>query len=266
MSRFNSTKQHYNTFLMPQNTCKIVGFIPARAQSTRFPGKPLADIQGKPMIVRVVERALQSPLLDKVYVATDAEEILRAVQDHGCLALLTSEDHHSGTDRIAQAARDIGLLAKDVVVNIQGDQPLFDPVMIDEVVQPLLADETIPMTTLIYEIIRDEEITHPNAVKTVMDREGFAIYFSRSTIPFFRGSKSPPLYFKHHGIYAYRNDFLQTFASLPQGYLEQVEHLEQLRALEHGFQIKVVLTDKDSIEVDTPEDLERVRETYRKMI
>jgi 3-deoxy-manno-octulosonate cytidylyltransferase (CMP-KDO synthetase) len=251
---------------MPQESCKVVGFIPARAESTRFPGKPLADIQGRPMIMRVVERALKSSLLDAVYVATDSEEILKAVQNHGGNALLTSEDHQSGTDRIAQAARNFGLGAEDIAVNIQGDQPLFDPVMIEEVVQPLLADDTIPMSTLIYEIVRDEEITHPNAVKTVVDREGFAIYFSRSTIPFFRDSKLRPVYFKHHGIYAYRNDFLQTFANLPQGFFERAEHLEQLRALENGFRIKVVITDRDSIEVDTPEDLERVRETYRKMI
>ena len=218
------------------------------------------------MIMRVVERALKSSLLDAVYVATDSEEILKAVQNHGGSALLTSEDHQSGTDRIAQAARDVGLRAEDIAVNIQGDQPLFDPVMIEEVVQPLLADDTIPMSTLIYEIVRDEEITHPNAVKTVLDREGFAIYFSRSTIPFFRDSEMRPVYFKHHGIYAYRNDFLQTFANLPQGFFERAEHLEQLRALENGFRIKVVITDKDSIEVDTPEDLERVRETYGKMI
>lgn len=251
---------------MHQNPCKIVGFIPARAESTRFPGKPLADIRGKPMIMRVVERALKSSILDTVYVATDSEAILKAVQDCDGVALLTSEEHQSGTDRIAQAARDVGLRAEDIVVNIQGDQPLFDPVMIEEVVQPLLADHTIPMSTLIYEIVRDEEITHPNAVKTVVDREGFAIYFSRSTIPFFRDAKLRPIYFKHHGIYAYRNDFLQIFASLPQGFFERAEHLEQLRALEHGFRIKTVVTDKDSIEVDTPEDLERVRETYGKMI
>ncbi|MBI4964944.1 MAG: 3-deoxy-manno-octulosonate cytidylyltransferase [Desulfomonile tiedjei] len=245
---------------------KAVGFIPARAESTRFHGKPLADILGKPMIVRVMERALKSGLLEDVYVATDSDEIMEAVRHHGGKALLTSRDHRSGTDRIAEAAGAIGLGKDDIAVNVQGDQPLFDPVMVDEVVQPLLDDETIPMSTLIYRIVRDEEITHPNAVKTVMDREGFALYFSRSTIPFFRDRGTTPIYFKHHGIYAYRNDFLQTFLRLPQGSLERAEGLEQLRALENGFRIKVVLTDKDSIEVDTPEDLERVRETYRKMI
>jgi 3-deoxy-manno-octulosonate cytidylyltransferase (CMP-KDO synthetase) len=245
---------------------KVVGFIPARAESTRFQGKPLADILGKPMIVRVMERALKSRVLEDVFVATDSDQIMLAVQRHEGKALLTSKDHRSGTDRASEAARKIGLAPSDIVVNVQGDQPLFDPVMVDEVVQPLLDDDAVPMSTLIYRIIREEEITHPNAVKTVMDREGFALYFSRATIPFFRDDKTSPIYFKHHGIYAYRNDFLQTFSRLPQGPLERAEGLEQLRALENGFRVKVVLTDKDSIEVDTPEDLQRVRETYRKMI
>ena len=179
---------------------------------------------------------------------------------------MTAREHLSGTDRIAQAARDIGLSGSDIAVNIQGDQPLFDPGMIDEVVRPLLAEPSVPMSTLIYRIVRDEEILHPNAVKTVMDREGFALYFSRATIPHFSSSKVAPEYYKHHGIYAYRNDFLQRFSELPQGLLERAERLEQLRALENGYRIKVVITDKDSIEVDTPEDLERVRETYGKMI
>jgi len=218
------------------------------------------------MIVRVMERALESGLLDEVFVATDSEEIVEAVREHGGRVLLTASDHRSGTDRIAEAARVVGLGKDDIAVNVQGDQPLFDPDMVDDVVQPLLDDETIPMSTLIYKIVRDEEITHPNAVKTVMDSQGFALYFSRSTIPFFRDRKITPVYFKHHGIYAYRNDFLQVFSRLPQGILERAEGLEQLRALENGFRIKVVVTDKDSIEVDTPEDLERVRETYRKMI
>jgi 3-deoxy-manno-octulosonate cytidylyltransferase (CMP-KDO synthetase) len=251
---------------MMRKICKIVAFIPARAESTRFPGKPLADIHGKPMIVRVLERARQSPLVHDVYVATDSEEIAEAVRSFGGKALLTSRENASGTDRIAQAAREIGLAADDIAVNIQGDQPLFDPVMVEEVVTPLLEDPTIPMSTLIYRIVRDEEITHPNAVKTVMDNEGFALYFSRATIPFFRDNELNHDYFKHHGIYGYRNDFLQKFSSLPQGYLERAERLEQLRALEYGFRIKVVLTEKDSVEVDTPEDLQRVRETYGKMI
>jgi 3-deoxy-manno-octulosonate cytidylyltransferase (CMP-KDO synthetase) len=218
------------------------------------------------MIMRVFERALRCPLLNEVYVATDSEEILETVQNHGGRALLTSRDHPSGTDRIAEAARMIPLSGSDIAVNVQGDQPLFDPVMVEEVVQPLLRDEAVPMSTLIYRIVRPEEVTHPNAVKTVTDEDGFALYFSRSTIPHFGNPEIEPVYYKHHGIYAYRNDFLQQFARLPQGFLERVERLEQLRALENGYRIKVVITDKDSVEVDTPADLERVRETYAKMI
>jgi 3-deoxy-manno-octulosonate cytidylyltransferase (CMP-KDO synthetase) len=251
---------------MPLDRASRVGLIPARAESTRFPGKPLADIHGLPMIMRVYERAASSPALDGLYIATDSEEIFQTVVKCGGKAVMTARECPSGTDRVAQAARDLGIPADAVVVNIQGDQPLFDPVMIEEVSAPLLRDPAIPMSTLIYEIVRDEEITHPNAVKTVFDREGFALYFSRATIPYFRDSHVKPVYYKHHGIYAYRNDFLQTFVELPQGFLERVERLEQLRALEHGYRIKVIVTDKDSIEVDTPEDLARVRETYAKMI
>jgi 3-deoxy-manno-octulosonate cytidylyltransferase (CMP-KDO synthetase) len=244
---------------MEQKPFRIVGFIPARAESTRFPGKPLADIHGKPMIMRVFDRAASSELLDEVFIATDSEEIEKAVKGHGGKALLTSRDHRSGTDRVAEAAALVGLRSQDIAVNIQGDQPLFDPTMINEVVDPLLDDPAIPMSTLMYEIVREEEVTHPNAVKTVVDRDGFAIFFSRATIPFFRSTEITPRYFKHHGIYAYRNDFLQEFEKMPQGLLERAEGLEQLRALENGFRIKVVITNKDSIEVDTPEDLERVK-------
>ncbi len=251
---------------MPESSVKIIGFIPARAQSTRFPGKPLADILGHPMIMRVFERAIKSPLLNQVYVATDSREILEAVEEHGGRAILTSRNHVSGTDRIAEAAREIGLSRDDIAVNVQGDQPLFDPIMVEQVVTPLLADPEIPMSTLIYKIVRDEEITHPNAVKTVMDHQNFAIYFSRATIPYFGDSSTEVVYYKHHGIYAYRNDFLQVFSRLPQGNLEKAERLEQLRALENGHRIKLVITDKDSVEVDTPADLERVRETYAKMV
>jgi 3-deoxy-manno-octulosonate cytidylyltransferase (CMP-KDO synthetase) len=244
---------------------RIVGFIPARAQSNRFPGKPLADILGKPMIARVYERVSQAACLDELFVVTDSDRILQAVIDHGGKGLLTSPDHHSGTDRIAEAASTLDLPPDDVVVNVQGDQPLMDPVMIEEVVQPLLEDPYIPMSTLVYRIVRDEEITHPNAVKTTVDRQGFAIYFSRSTIPYYTKNDPDAVYFKHHGIYAYRNDFLQQFSRLPVGVLERAESLEQLRALDYGFKIRVVVTAKDSIEVDTPEDLERVRMTFTEM-
>jgi 3-deoxy-manno-octulosonate cytidylyltransferase (CMP-KDO synthetase) len=244
---------------MNSQRSNLVGFIPARAESSRFPGKPLADINGRPMIMRVYDRAKVSPQLEDLFVATDSAEILESVQKHGGKAILTSMEHRSGTDRIAEAADKVGLCGNDIAVNIQGDQPLFHPGMIKEVVRPLLEDPNIPMSTLMYRIIREEEIHHPNAVKTVVDSEGFALYFTRATAPYFRQGAGEPIYYKHHGIYSYRADFLKLFSSLPTGHLERAEGLEQLRALEFGFRIKVIITDKDSIEVDTPEDLERVR-------
>ncbi len=245
---------------------RIVGFIPARAESTRFPGKPLADICGKPMIARVYDRALLCELLTDLYIASDSSEILNVAALHGCKGVATATTHACGTDRIAEAAARLALGDTDIVVNIQGDQPLFEPEMLHQVTQPLVDDPSIPMSTLIYKIIRSEEITHPNAVKTVFDHEGFALYFSRSTIPYFRRSAPESAFYKHHGIYAYRNDFLQKFAALGPSFLEKAEGLEQLRALEHGFRLKVVITEYDSIEVDTPEDLKRARETYGRQI
>ena len=244
--------------------CRIVGFIPARAESSRFPGKPLADILGKPMVVRVLERVKSCALLSEVYVATDSTLIYEAVSEHSGKAILTYENHASGSDRIAEAARRLKLEPQDIIVNVQGDQPLVEPEMIQQVINPLIEDNSIPMSTLIYKIIRDEEINHPNAVKTVFDSDGFAIYFSRATIPFCRNAEETQTYFKHHGIYAFRNDFLQKFNKLPIGRLERSERLEQLRALEYGFKIKVVITEMDSVEVDTPEDLERVKQEYGK--
>jgi 3-deoxy-manno-octulosonate cytidylyltransferase (CMP-KDO synthetase) len=172
---------------------------------------------------------------------------------------MTSARHRSGTDRIAEAVSKLDLNASDIVVNIQGDQPLFEPSQIDEVAKPLLDDPTISMSTLIYKIVREEEITHPNAVKVVFDKDHFAIYFSRATIPYVRDKGSKASYYKHHGIYAYRSAFLGTFTRLPEGVLERLEALEQLRAMEHGYRIKVVETLHDSVEVDTLQELKRVR-------
>ena len=238
---------------------QVVCIIPSRYESSRFPGKPLADLCGKPMIQHVYERVLRAKTVSSAAVATDDERIFAAVRAFGGQAVMTSARHRSGTDRIAEAVETMGLKDDDIVVNIQGDQPLFEPVQVDEVVEPLLADASIPMSTLIYRIVRDEEITHPNAVKTVFDRDHFALYFSRATIPFVRDLEKKAEYFKHHGIYAYRRDFLRIFTSLPEGVLERLEALEQLRAIEHGHRIKVVVTPHDSVEVDTPQELERVR-------
>ena len=238
----------------------MVCIIPSRYESTRFPGKPLADLCGKPMIQHVYERVLRCPLVSRAVVATDDERIFRAVAAFGGQAIMTASVHRSGTDRIAEAVSHLDLHLDDIVVNIQGDQPLFEPSQINEVAQPLLDDPAIPMSTLIYRIVRDEEILHPNAVKTVFDHDGFALYFSRATIPFVRDRGKKADYYKHHGIYAYRRHFLDTFAHLPEGVLERLESLEQLRALEFGHKIKVVVTRHDSVEVDTPQELERVKE------
>ena len=238
----------------------VVAIIPARWQSNRFPGKPLAMIAGKPMIQHVVERAWQVPLLSRTAVATDDQRIAEAVAAFGGEVVLTQSDHVSGTDRLAEAAELLGIAEQDVVVNIQGDQPLFAAEVIEQAARPLLEDPALPMATLIYKIIRPEEITDPNHVKTVFDRNGNALYFSRSPIPFQRSPEEAikPTYYKHLGFYAYRKGFLLTFVALPEGEWERFEKLEQLRALEYGYQIKAVLTEHDSIEVDTPQDLLRV--------
>ena len=238
---------------------QVVCIIPSRYESNRFPGKPLADLCGKPMIRHVYERVLRAKTVSSEAVATDDERIFAAVRAFGGRAVMTSPRHRSGTDRIAEAVETMWLQDYYIVVNIQGDQPLFEPAQVDEVVGPLLEDASVPMSTLIYRIVRDEEITHPNAVKVVFDRDHFALYFSRATIPFVRDPRKKVDYFKHHGIYAYRRDFLRNFTALPEGVLERLEALEQLRALEYGYRIKVVVTSHDSVEVDTPEELERVR-------
>ncbi len=239
---------------------KVVCIIPSRYESSRFPGKPLADLCGKPMIQHVYERVLKSPVVSYAAVATDDERIFHAVKGFGGNAVMTSTRHRSGTDRIAEAVSAMGLADSDVVVNIQGDQPLFEPAQVEEVSRPLLDDRTVEFSTLIYRIRREEEVTHPNAVKVVFDRNHFALYFSRATIPYVRDVGLRAAYFKHHGIYAYRKSFLTTFTLLDEGVLEKLEALEQLRALEHGYRIKVVETAHDSVEVDTPAELARVRE------
>ncbi len=238
---------------------QVVCIIPSRYESTRFPGKPLADLCGKPMIQHVYERVLKAKSVTFAAVATDDERIFRAVQAFGGRAVMTSPRHRSGTDRIAEAVEELALDDDVIVVNIQGDQPLFEPSQVDEVVGPLREDPSIPMSTLIYKIVRPEEITHPNAVKVVFDSSFFALYFSRATVPFVRDRDKRADYYKHHGIYAYRRAFLRTFTALPEGVLERLEALEQLRALEHGHRIRVVVTPHDSVEVDTPAELERVR-------
>jgi 3-deoxy-manno-octulosonate cytidylyltransferase (CMP-KDO synthetase) len=244
---------------------KVVAIIPARYHSNRFEGKPIAPIMGKPMIQHVYERAQSVPMLSRVVVATDDERIADCVSSFSGEVVMTRADHASGTDRLAEAATKLDIPEQDVLVNIQGDQPMFPAEVVEQVAQPLLDDPTLPMSTLIYRIVRREEIGDPNHVKTVFDRNNFALYFSRSPIPFQRDPHEvvEPTYYKHLGFYAYRKGFLLTFVSLPEGEWERFEKLEQLRALEFGYRIKVILTEYDSVEVDTPKDLKRVEAILR---
>lgn len=241
----------------------VVALIPARYASTRFPGKPLVDILGKPMIQRVYERVTQARGIDRVIVATDDQRIFNVVRAFGGEVEMTREDHPTGTDRLAEVAARIDA---DLVVNVQGDEPLIDPRMIETAVEPLRQDSGILMGTLMTPIASVDEFLNPNVVKVVTDREGFALYFSRAPIPHPRDFSSDlELHLsalaprKHVGLYVYRRDFLLRYPRLPATPLENLEKLEQLRALEHGFRIRVVETALTSLGVDTPADLERVR-------
>lgn len=245
-----------------QKKSEVIAIIPARYDSNRFPGKPLAKIAGKPMIQHVFERAKKVKMLSKVIVATDDKRIADCVKSFGGEYVMTRSDHVSGSDRLAEAAEKIGVSEHDIVINIQGDQPVFAEEVIEQVAAPLLEDPTLPMSTVIYQIKREEEINDPNHVKTVFDRDNHALYFSRAPIPFQRNPEDveTPTYYKHIGIYGYRKGFLLTYVGLPEGEWERFEKLEQLRALEYGYKIKVTITQHDSMEVDTPEGLKRVEE------
>jgi 3-deoxy-manno-octulosonate cytidylyltransferase (CMP-KDO synthetase) len=236
---------------------QVVAVIPARFASTRFPGKPLADIDGHSMIEHVYRRAGAASTISRVIVATDDLRIATRVNDFGGDVRLTKATHPTGTDRLAEVA---ATLDCDVVVNVQGDEPLIDPRAIDQAVAPLIADPSVLMTTLYKRITHPAELDDPNVVKVVIDRGGFALYFSRASIPYMRNPKGgwPPLY-RHIGLYAYRRSTLLVLANLEPTPLERAESLEQLRALEHGIRIKAVETEYDSISVDTPQDLEQVR-------
>ncbi len=237
---------------------RVVVVIPARYESTRLPGKPLADLHGQPMIQRVYERARLTRDVDRVVVATDDERIRAAVDAFGGAVAMTSRGHRTGTDRIAEVAAS---LDADVIVNVQGDLPLLDPAMVEVAVAPLREDARLPMATIETALLSREELENPNVVKVVTDRDGYALYFSRSPLPYHRDgvARGGALGHKHIGLYAYRRDFLLRFAQLAPTPLEQAEQLEQLRALEWGFRSKVVEVAAASIEVDTPADLERAR-------
>lgn len=235
---------------------RVIGVIPARYGSTRFEGKPLADIWGKPMIQYVYERVQRASILDDVIVATDDLRIKEAVERFGGKAAMTSPKHPTGTDRSGEVVKDLDV---NTVINIQGDEPLIDPKLIDEVGQPLLENPQIEMATLAHEITTKEKHMDPNVVKVVIDAQGFALYFSRSLIPYPRKTENLHAY-EHIGIYAYRKNFLLDFIQLPPTPLEKTESLEQLRALENGYKIKVIITKKyTGLSVDTREDLAEVK-------
>lgn len=240
---------------------KIVAFIPARYGSTRFPGKPLALIAGRPMIQHTYRCTLACPEVSEVVVATDDQRVMDAVLAFGGKAVLTAGHHPSGTDRVADAAKRLGLQPGDVVVNVQGDQPFFNPALLSQMIGPVIEDPAVAMSTLKIRLSDERETLDPNCVKVVTDRDGYAIYFSRSVIPFHRDPGSRGEHYKHLGFYCYRMGFLARFAALGVGGLESAEKLEMLRALEYGFRIKVVETAFDSLEVDTPADLRRVERT-----
>ncbi|PWU00139.1 MAG: 3-deoxy-manno-octulosonate cytidylyltransferase [Terriglobia bacterium] len=237
---------------------KILGVIPARFSSSRFPGKVLASIAGKSMLQHVYERAAMARYLTSTIIATDDERVYATARSFGALVRMTRSDHTSGTDRVAEVA---SAESAGIVVNIQGDEPLIDPAAIDAAILPMVHDPDIPVCTLKKKIEDPREIADPNVVKVVTDFSGAAIYFSRSPIPFARDGR-PATWYKHIGLYVYRREFLLQYPALRVGPLEEAERLEQLRVLENGHRIQVVETEYESWGVDTPEDLARVSRLF----
>jgi 3-deoxy-manno-octulosonate cytidylyltransferase (CMP-KDO synthetase) len=247
------------------NDLKCIAIIPARFASTRFPGKPLVEIAGKPMIQHVYERVSRAELISEVIVATDDERIQKAVTGFGGKVQMTSAKHRSGTERVAEVAFQS---EAEVIVNVQGDEPLIDPRCIDRAIEPFFADPELCLSTLQSPSNIEEELLNPNVVKVVTDHQGYALYFSRAPIPFFRegiphNAGREPFFYKHIGLYGYRKKFLEQLAGLRESNLEKAECLEQLRFLENGFRMKVITVDYQVVSVDIPEDLERVRQIFK---
>ena len=236
---------------------KILCVIPSRMASTRLQRKPLLPIQGKPMIQWVYENAKRCSVLTDVVVATDNEEIAELIQQLDGKAIMTDPSLATGSDRVAVVAEQYPEM--DVVINLQGDEPFIKPRMLEQLVSPYLAGETPEMTTLAYPLNMKTEYTNPGAVKVITDLKGNAIYFSRAPIPYFRTQESAPVY-HHIGLYAFRRDFLLSYKLLSQTPLEKTESLEQLRALEHGYKIRVCLTEEKTLEINTPEEYEQAQQ------
>jgi 3-deoxy-manno-octulosonate cytidylyltransferase (CMP-KDO synthetase) len=241
---------------------KVIAVIPARYASTRFPAKLLQDLGGKTVIQRTYKAAVQTNLFDDVFVVTDSELIYQEIISQGGKAVMSIHEHESGSDRIAEA---IETMAVDIVVNVQGDEPFLDVVSLRNLIQVFQddADKKVDLASLYFEIHDQEEIENPNNVKVVVDQAQFALYFSRSVIPYPRSVDSSMKYFQHIGIYAFRKEALLAFANLPMKSLEATEKLEQLRYLEYGKRIRMIETSHKSIGIDTPEDLEKAREFLR---
>ncbi len=247
----------------------IVGIIPARFASSRLMGKPLADIGGKPMIQHTYESSITSRLLSEVIIATDDERVAEVSRNFGARVFITPKNIATGSDRIAYVARQ--LPDSEIIVNIQGDEPFIQGIMIDQAVEPLLFDLSVNVSTLAKKIDSVDELKSPDVTKVVFDYNNFALYFSRSPIPYVRDAKTmfdhitKAEIYKHIGLYVYRRDYLLKFTSLAPTDLEQIEKLEQLRMLENGFKIKVVVTNYENLAVDTPDDLKRARLYYSRL-
>jgi 3-deoxy-manno-octulosonate cytidylyltransferase (CMP-KDO synthetase) len=237
---------------------KIIAVIPARYGSRRFPGKPLVKILGKTILQHVYERVKESEVLSDTLIATDDSRIAREAERFGGKFIFTSPNNLTGTDRVAEVSEK--LVDTQIFVNIQCDQPLFDSSMIEEVVEPLLKEEGVLVSTLKKKISHPEDLTDPSVVKVVTTKDGFALYFSRHCIPYTIHPELTHSFYKHIGIYGYKREFLLKFPSLPSSSLERAEELEQLRILESGYRIRVIETNFDSYKVDTPEDLKKVKE------
>jgi len=242
---------------------KIVAIIPARWGSTRFPGKPLHRIAGKPLIQHVWERCQSAKMLDEIIIATDDMRIAEAAFSFGAQVTLTSPKHQSGTDRIAEVAKKLKGISH--LINVQGDEPLADPALINRLAKLMMSDKKIGMITAATVFGKNEVIENPNAVKVILDRSSNALYFSRSPIPFVRDGKIPVQYYRHQGIYGYSLPFLLEFVKWKPTMLEKAEQLEQLRALENGAKIRVVITKHASIGIDTPEDVKQVEDLLKNL-
>lgn len=241
---------------------KIISMIPARYQASRFPAKLMQDLGGKPVILRTYEAAVATKLFDEVYVVTDSEEIFGLIKNSGGKVLMSQEEHESGSDRIAEAVSNMEV---DVVINVQGDEPFTDKESLSKLVEVFKKDDSneIDLASLMTPIKDWDEISNPNTVKVIVDNRNFALYFSRSPIPFPRNKEAHTIYYKHKGVYAFRKRALMDFKRLPMLPLEETEKIEAIRFLEYGRKIKMVETHVTGIEIDTPEDLEKARQVWK---